>query len=579
MTPPAKNSSKSPARSGGKATAKKTSGKPSGKPAGRPRQRKKKKKGGGLGQSLFIVFAACLFLASAAFLFFSLGSLTDSHAPEPDGRAAMDTRPEERSGQGKNARAPARETAPAASRDRAGRDAGTQDAWRADGQSEAFPQGEVQPENAGQQSARQDAIASALHELQNLPYEESYTVSLDERIRQVDYALMQAAWNSKLPAQALRLFSVKDLLEGIEPYQYQCIDILPGKTSAAFIRALAESLGQWAANAALRKTGDDRWEITLGGVLTHSLRLYPGRKNFPPAPQEGPQTAGTPGAAGPPGLPGTPGTVAAPGTPGPPATPPDSAGTTASVGKGDWPFALPSRSGPGDVSGSRIRGKGESARLVIVIDDLGASASALHRLLALDYPVTCAFWPHGAHTGEGARQAHALGREILVHQPMEPLGYPGVKPGPNVLLTGMDEGRIRRLLNASLAAVPYATGLNNHMGSRFTQSASGVDAVIRFLRERGLFMLDSVTHARSVFAREGRRLGITHYRRNVFLDVTHTRAAVLEELRRAERIALLTGQAVAIGHPLPETLAALEDWQRLRNREVRIVRLRDLAQK
>jgi polysaccharide deacetylase 2 family uncharacterized protein YibQ len=214
--------------------------------------------------------------------------------------------------------------------------------------------------------------------------------------------------------------------------------------------------------------------------------------------------------------------------------------------------------------------------MVIVMDDLGANASSVRQLLALDYPVTFAFWPHGAHTREGAAAAHAEGREILVHQPMEPVGYPQVRPGPNVLLNGMSRERIRRILASSIAAVPYAAGMNNHMGSRFTQNAAGVGEVVHFLKERGLFLLDSLTHSRSVFDREGRRLGIRSYRRNVFLDVTHTRAHVLKELERAQRIALLTGQAVAIGHPLPETLAALRDWQTMRDKKVRIVRLADL---
>jgi len=224
----------------------------------------------------------------------------------------------------------------------------------------------------------------------------------------------------------------------------------------------------------------------------------------------------------------------------------------------------------------RSRSAGEIPKLAIVIDDLGANERAVRQLLDLDFPVSFAFLPHGKHTRAGARAAHAKGREVLVHQPMEPIGYPKVKPGPDALLTGMGERQIRRILEASIAAVPHAVGLNNHMGSRFTQQADGVRVVIRVLKERGLFALDSLTHKDSVFADQGGRLGIERYSRNVFLDAAPSREQILEELRRAEAIALLTGQAVAIGHPHPETLAALKDWERLRNRDVRIVRLREL---
>ena len=226
----------------------------------------------------------------------------------------------------------------------------------------------------------------------------------------------------------------------------------------------------------------------------------------------------------------------------------------------------------------RLRFAGEDPKLAIVIDDMGFNESALRQLLNLDFPVTLAFLPHGKHTRSGAMAAHIKGGEVLVHQPMEPIGYPQVRPGPNALLTGMSEGQIRRILEATIAAVPHAVGLNNHMGSRFTQQADGVSVVIRVLKERGMFMLDSLTHKDSVFADQGRSLGIEHYSRDVFLDAAPFREKVLEELYRAEAIALYTGQAVAIGHPHPETLAALRDWQRLRNREVRIVQLRELRQ-
>ncbi|MDR0338747.1 MAG: divergent polysaccharide deacetylase family protein [Desulfovibrio sp.] len=397
--------------------------------------------------------------------------------------------------------------------------------------------GATEKKKAPDSEATHSAVTSALIDLQNLPYEESLAASLDERIRQVDYALMQAAWMQRLPARSMRLVSVEDRLEGVEPYQFQVIDILPGKSAEPLKKSLRECLAAWADGADLAESDQDNWAVSVNGIQTHSLRLYPGRSDFPPPPEQK-----TPEAERPAAVPSAP------------------------------------RAPQEGMTTPRLRSAGEAPRLVIVIDDLGANHDALKKLLALDYPVTCAFWPHGEHTREGAELAHSRGREVIVHLPMEPMGYPKVRPGPDVLLTGMGEPRIRRIVESGIAAVPYATGLNNHMGSRFTQHRAGVDAVIGVLKARGLFMLDSLTHARSVFASEGRRLGLTNYRRNVFLDTAHSRSEVLKALRRAERIAQLSGQAVAIGHPLPETLEALNEWQRIRDKHVNIVPLRDLKQ-
>lgn len=509
-----------------------------------PRKSTRKKKPGGRG--VLLAFAAGLIIASAGFWFLRDASLPDfsgfvagvtqrpaaeQSVKQPD-RSSEQSRPgaeNAKAGQARRASETQHQGMQQASRPPASRPHASRP--DASAQAPAPPvSGVAADDEARREAARSSAVASALKELQDLPYEEPLEESLDDRVRQMDYAVMQAAWQLKLPPGALRLASAEDRRVdngGGEHYRHQVIEVLPGATSSAFVKALRGSLGKWAEGANARELGGDRWALSINGVTTHELRLYPGKSAFP---------------------------------------------TTAAV----LPPPAPHEYAPPVVS--RPRHPDAEAKLAIVIDDLGASKAAVDTLLALDYPVTCAFWPHAGHTAAGARAAHAKGREVIVHLPMEPVGYPAVKPGPNVLLTGMDAVRIRAVTEAGIAAVPYAVGLNNHMGSRFTQQAQGVKAVLDVLKARGMFMLDSLTHSRSVFGAEARRMGVAHHRRNVFLDVEHSKAKVLEALRKAERIALLSGHAVAIGHPLPETLAALKEWQRLRNKKIRIVRLSDLPQ-
>lgn len=216
------------------------------------------------------------------------------------------------------------------------------------------------------------------------------------------------------------------------------------------------------------------------------------------------------------------------------------------------------------------------ARLVIVIDDIGESMGAVRDLAALDYPVTFAVWPRSTHAREAAEAAHKAGREVMIHQPMEPVKYPSVKPGPGALYVRMSASEIEATLRDNLRRVPHAVGLNNHMGSRFTQDVRGVRAVCAALEGRGLFVLDSVTHSDSVFYREGRRAGLPAEKRSVFLDVIHDRRNIIFQLDKAARVAHAQGRAVAIGHPLPETIAALKEWGRTRDRSVQIITMRQL---
>ena len=211
--------------------------------------------------------------------------------------------------------------------------------------------------------------------------------------------------------------------------------------------------------------------------------------------------------------------------------------------------------------------------LAIVIDDLGESVSFAEGLAKLDVPVTFSIWPGSSHMERVARLAHAAGRDVLLHQPMEPMNYPKVNPGPGAVLVSMEPERIRRVVAENLDRVPFALGFNNHMGSRFTQNGSAVAAALGGVSERKMFVLDSLTHPRTKVSREAQKLGVPVLRRDIFLDVVRDEDAIVRQLRKAEQVALGKGYAVAIGHPFPETLAALRRWSGERDRRVRVERL------
>jgi polysaccharide deacetylase 2 family uncharacterized protein YibQ len=101
--------------------------------------------------------------------------------------------------------------------------------------------------------------------------------------------------------------------------------------------------------------------------------------------------------------------------------------------------------------------------------------------------------------------------------------------------------------------------------------------VLQEVKRRGLAFVDSRTSPLSVGAALADRLEIPNAARDVFLDNDPSTAAVLRQLGEAERTARRRGRAVAIGHPYPTTLAALEQWlPQAARRGVRIVRATEL---
>ncbi len=214
-------------------------------------------------------------------------------------------------------------------------------------------------------------------------------------------------------------------------------------------------------------------------------------------------------------------------------------------------------------------------RLTIVIDDMGNGLESVRELLELDVPITFSIMPRAPHAAATAEAAHAAGQEVLIHQPMEPRQAPYVSAGPDALLTAMEPNEIRRVLRDNIGRVPHAVGMNNHMGSRLTADAAACRLVAREASAAGLFILDSLTHPDSVLQAEAAGIGAEALRRDVFLDDgPAVRAVVLRNLRHAEQLARRQGQAVAIGHPRPETLAALKAWAHDRDVSVSVVPLR-----
>ena len=140
----------------------------------------------------------------------------------------------------------------------------------------------------------------------------------------------------------------------------------------------------------------------------------------------------------------------------------------------------------------------ERPRIALIIDDLGRDLRTVRRLLALETPLTFSILPSETYARRVAELVHEEEREVLIHLPMEPRGYPDKKPGADALMVAMTDEEIRTRMDKFLTQVPYAVGGNNHMGSRFTEDRDGMRVVIDYLREGNLFFVESLTSHRSL---------------------------------------------------------------------------------
>ncbi len=202
-------------------------------------------------------------------------------------------------------------------------------------------------------------------------------------------------------------------------------------------------------------------------------------------------------------------------------------------------------------------GATQSARIAIIIDDMGYHEDIGRKLLALDLNLSFSFLPYAPFTGEFEAEAYRRGRTVMLHLPLEPrnLKY---DPGPGALYLNESPQKRHHLLEADLQQVPHATGVNNHMGSRYTESEAMMVELIDFLADSDLFFVDSFTTAGSRGLEVAMRKGLPAARRHIFLDNVQQPAEICLQIEKLVEMSRVRDGAIGIAHPHAETLDALE---------------------
>jgi polysaccharide deacetylase 2 family uncharacterized protein YibQ len=193
--------------------------------------------------------------------------------------------------------------------------------------------------------------------------------------------------------------------------------------------------------------------------------------------------------------------------------------------------------------------------LIFVIDDAGNNLKELEGFLSFPGPLTIAVLPGLPYTAEAARRVRAAGKELFLHQPMEPLG--GEDPGPGAVKTGMTPAEVKAVIEKNLAEVWPAAGFNNHEGSRVTRDPVIMKAVLETARDRRICFLDSRTIGDTAGPAVSKELAFPIALRDVFLDNEQDRESIIKYIEEGCGKAERQGYAVMIGHTWSPELAAV----------------------
>jgi len=186
--------------------------------------------------------------------------------------------------------------------------------------------------------------------------------------------------------------------------------------------------------------------------------------------------------------------------------------------------------------------------VAFVIDDVAYETVSMDHFASLGVPLTFAILPREKHSKQLSLKATSMHFPVMLHLPMEPLDLVHNDPGPSGLYLKMTDQQLHKQFDKDVASVPDIVGINNHMGSAFTENKEKMTLVMQWVKERGVYFLDSRTTGKSVVCKVAKTVGVPCLANETFLDNQDDVSAIEKQLDLVMNLAVKSGRTIAIGH-------------------------------
>ncbi|MDP4087213.1 MAG: divergent polysaccharide deacetylase family protein [Bacillota bacterium] len=227
-----------------------------------------------------------------------------------------------------------------------------------------------------------------------------------------------------------------------------------------------------------------------------------------------------------------------------------------------------------------LHSEAKQLKAAIIIDDFGGCTGGAEEFLEGKIPITAAVMPFTPHSTQHAVWAHKNGFEVMIHLPMQPIKGKRSWLGPKPITVDLSPKEVKERVYEAINDVPYAVGINNHMGSLAVANENIVRAIVEVAKEKKLFIVDSATSPDSKFPAMTKELGVPIIKRDVFLDDILSTNHVRKQMEKLARVTELKGQGLAIGHVgIKGDVCSAGVWQSMdifKKRNIKIVPVSEL---
>jgi polysaccharide deacetylase 2 family uncharacterized protein YibQ len=198
-------------------------------------------------------------------------------------------------------------------------------------------------------------------------------------------------------------------------------------------------------------------------------------------------------------------------------------------------------------------------KVIIIIDDVGLEMTHFTELMNLSEKLTVSILPGEKYSNICAEIAHQKGFEVMLHQPMQPRDTAENHIGSGGIFVSMKPETVKKILIENLCNIPHIKGVNNHMGSYATTRKELMKVVMKVLKEKKMYFVDSITTGRSIAYQAALDAGVNALKRDIFIDANEGYEYAIKQLTQLKKIARRKTISVAIGHCKPATIRALKN--------------------
>jgi hypothetical protein len=206
-----------------------------------------------------------------------------------------------------------------------------------------------------------------------------------------------------------------------------------------------------------------------------------------------------------------------------------------------------------------VKEKEYIANIAIILDDGGNNLELIKRVANLPYHLTVSILPFTPYDKKSAELLRSAKKHVFLHLPLQPHGYPSTEPGKGAILLNTPSDLIDIIINKDIERIGNINGMNNHMGSKFTENKDKTTLVLKSIRRYTNIFVDSRTSSKSTAYEVCKSIMEKCGYNALFIDNDNNIDLILNKIKEAVNLAKTKKNIIIIGHVRPLTIEALEE--------------------